>query len=138
MNIGQILKINNFSDLSTEKLSNIAIYSGEASENIIEGIGAIGTLMFESSCNDNDNLNKDIIGKLGLLIQASALIAEVLNENTILAQHEVRKRPAPPCAIKRQMSGKTKLIALLAILIMLSCHYSNLKVTCMKMNQRKK
>lgn len=96
MNIGELLEIDKPSDLEIKKLKNIAIYSSDAAVNLIEGIGAVGTLMFQNSCSDNDNLNKDIIGKLGLLIQESIIIASALTGNAGLAEDEIKSRSAPP------------------------------------------
>lgn len=96
MNIGELLEINKPSDLEINKLKNISIYSSDAAVNLIEGIGVVGTLMFQHSCSDNDNLNKDIIGKLGLLIQESIIIASALNSNADLADDEIKYRSAPP------------------------------------------
>ncbi|MEM8061317.1 hypothetical protein Q4R11_02760, partial [Morganella morganii] len=98
MNIGELLEIDKPSDLEIKKLKNIAIYSSDAAVNLIEGIGAVGTLMFQHSCSDNDNLNKDIIGKLGLLIQESIIIASALNSNADLADDEIKSRSAGPRA----------------------------------------
>ncbi|NIH18945.1 hypothetical protein [Morganella morganii] len=98
MNIGELLTITNQSDLTKKELTDTAIYSGAASENLIEGIGAIGTLMFESSCNKDFNLNNDTLGKLGLLIQESMLIAEALGINSVSAGNEIKSRSAPPLA----------------------------------------
>lgn len=98
MDIGQLLEIYDFTKLSEEELANISIYNGAASQNIIEGIGAIGTLMFESSCKNSFCLNNSIIGKIGLLIQDTAIIAAVLNENSILSDKELKERIAPPPA----------------------------------------
>lgn len=95
MNIGELLEIDKPSDLEIKKLKNIAIYSSDAAVNLIEGIGAVGTLMFQNSCSDNDNLNKDIIGKLGLLIQESIIIANALTGNAGLAEDEIKSRSAP-------------------------------------------
>lgn len=95
MNIGELLEIDNPSDLEINKLKNISIYSSDAAVNLIEGIGAVGTLMFQHSCSNNDNLNKDIIGKLGLLIQESIIIASALNSNADLADDEIKSRSAP-------------------------------------------
>lgn len=102
MNIGELLEINKPSDLEINKLKNIAIYSSDAAVNLIEGIGAVGTLMFQHSCSDNDNLNKDIIGKLGLLIQESIIIASALNSNADLADDEIKSRSAPPPPLHTQ------------------------------------
>lgn len=98
MNIGELLEIDNPSSLETKKLKNIAIYSSDAAVNLIEGIGAVGTLMFQNSCSDNDNLNKDVIGKIGLLIQESIIIASALTGNVGLAEDEIKSRSAPPPA----------------------------------------
>lgn len=138
MNIGELLEIDKPSDLEIKKLKNIAIYSSDAAVNLIEDIGAVGTLMFQNSCSDNDNLNKDIIGKLGLLIQESIIIANALTGNAGLAEDEIKSRSAPPCAIKSLMNREMKLLVLLAISTTLNYQYSNLKVIYTKTNQRKK
>ncbi len=96
MNIGELLEIDNPSSLETKKLKNIAIYSSDAAVNLIEGIGAVGTLIFQHSCSTNDTLNKDILGKLGLLIQESIIIASTLTGNAGLAEDEIKSRSAPP------------------------------------------
>lgn len=51
--------------------------------------------MFESSCNKDFNLNNDTLGKLGLLIQESMLIAEALGINSVSAGNEIKSRSAP-------------------------------------------
>ncbi|HCR4039662.1 TPA: hypothetical protein OOF57_001700 [Morganella morganii] len=134
MNIGELLEIDNPSSLETKKLKNIAIYSSDAAVNLIEGIGAVGTLMFQNSCSDNDNLNKDIIGKIGLLIQESIIIASALTGNAGLAEDEIKSRSAPPSAIKSLINREMKLLVLLAISTTLNYHYSNLKVIYTKTN----
>ncbi|HGD3355391.1 TPA: hypothetical protein ACI4BU_000494 [Morganella morganii] len=98
MNIGELLTITNLSGLTKKELTDTAIYSGAASDNLIEGIGAVGTLMFESSCNKDFNLNNDTLRKLGLLIQESMLIAEALGINSVSAGNEIKSRVAPPPA----------------------------------------
>lgn len=138
MNIGELLEIDKPSDLEIKKLKNIAIYSSDAAVNLIEGVGAVGTLMFQHSCSDNDNLNKDIIGKLGLLIQESIIIASALTGNADLAEDEIKSRPAPPCTLRIQRDSEIKLLVLLAISTTLNYQYSNLKVIYTKTNQRKK
>ncbi|HEI8570209.1 TPA: hypothetical protein SLE56_000512 [Morganella morganii] len=139
MNIGELLTITNLSGLTKKELTDTAIYSGAASNNLIEGIGAVGTLMFESSCNKDFNLNNDTLGKLGLLIQESMLIAEALSINSTSAGNEIKSRSAPPpCTLRNTKGREMKLLVLLAISTTLSYHYSNLKVIYTKTNQRKK
>ncbi|WP_343103408.1 hypothetical protein [Morganella morganii] len=138
MNIGELLTITNLSGLTKKELTDTAIYSGAASDNLIEGIGAVGTLMFESSCNKDFNLNNDTLGKLGLLIQESMLIAEALSINSTSAGNEIKSRSAPPCTLRNTRGREMKLLVLLAISTTLSYHYSNLKVIYTKTNQRKK
>lgn len=98
MNIGEFLKIKNTSDISIDKLKRISIESEASSNFLFEGIGAIGTLMFESSCNDGDVLNKDVVGKLGLLIQETISVALALDENAFQSSLEYKRRTAPPPA----------------------------------------
>lgn len=140
MNIGEFLKIKNTSDISIDKLKRISIESEASSNFLFEGIGAIGTLMFESSCNDGDVLNKDVVGKLGLLIQETISVALALDENAFQSSLEYKRRtaPPPPCTLRNRRERKIKLLVLLAISIMLNYHYSNLKVIYTKTNQRKK
>lgn len=113
MNIGELLEINKPSDLEINKLKNISIYSSDAAVNLIEGIGAVGTLMFQRSCSDNDNLNKDIIWKLGLLIQESIIIASALNSNAGLAEDEIKSRSAPPLHNQKPEGQANKIIGVI-------------------------
>lgn len=113
MNIGELLEINKPSDLEINKLKDITIYSSDAAVNLIEGIGAVGTLMFQHSCSDNDNLNKDIIGKLGLLIQESIIIASALNSNADLADDEIKSRSAPPLHTQESEGQRNKIIGVI-------------------------
>lgn len=138
MNIGELLEIKDFTILSEEELTNISIYNGAASQRIIEGLSVVGTLMFQHACSDNDTFNKDTIRKLSLLIQYTTMIAATLNENSIQSEKELQSRSAPPCTLRSRRDREIKLWVLLAISIMLSYHYSNLKVTYTKTNQRKK
>lgn len=138
MDIGELLTITNLSGLTKKELTDTAIYSGAAYDNLIEGIGAVGTLMFESSCNKDFNLNNDTLGKLGLLIQESMLIAEALGINSVSAGNEIKSRSAPPCTLRNTRDREIKLLVLLAISTTLNYQYSNLKVIYTKMNQRKK
>lgn len=139
MNIGELLEIKDFTILSEEELTNISIYNGAASQRIIEGLSVVGTLMFQHACSDNDTFNKDTIRKLSLLIQYTTMIAATLNENSIQSEKELQSRSAPPpCTLRSRRDREIKLLVLLAISIMLSYHYSNLKVIYTKTNQRKK
>lgn len=139
MNIGELLTITKLSGLTKRELTDTAIYSSAASDNLIEGIGAVGTLMFESSCNKDFNLNNDTLGKLGLLIQESMLIAEALGINSVSAGNEIKSRSAPPpCTLRNTRDREMKLLVLLAISTTLNYQYSNLKVIYTKTNQRKK
>ncbi|EPF5871933.1 hypothetical protein MWX50_003539 [Morganella morganii] len=113
MNIGELLEIDKPSDLEIKKLKNIAIYSSDAAVNLIEGIGAVGTLMFQNSCSDNDNLNKDIIGKLGLLIQESIIIANALTGNAGLAEDEIKSRSAPPLRNQKPDEQRNEIIGVI-------------------------
>lgn len=114
MNIGELLEIDNPSSLETKKLKNIAIYSSDAAVNLIEGIGAVGTLMFQNSCSDNDNLNKDIIGKIGLLIQESIIIASALTGNAGLAEDEIKSRSAPPQRNQKPDKQRNEIIGVIS------------------------
>lgn len=96
MNIGELLEIKNLSELPIKQLKNINIKSEASSNFLLEGIGAIGTLMFESSCNDGDVLNKDVVGKIGLLIQETISVALALDENAFQSLREYERRTAPP------------------------------------------
>lgn len=96
MKANEIIKIKDFSNYSTEQLLAIAINGEASSEALIEGVGAIGTLLFESSCTDNDGTTKDTLGKIGLLIQESIIIAQALDDNVFYSNEEIKRRSAPP------------------------------------------
>lgn len=113
MNIGELLTITNLSGLTKRELTDTAIYSGAASDNLIEGIGAVGTLMFESSCNKDFNLNNDTLGKLGLLIQESMLIAEALGINSVSAGNEIKSRSAPPLHTQEPEGQRNKIMGVI-------------------------
>ncbi|QXB04744.1 hypothetical protein I6L80_15340 [Providencia rettgeri] len=134
MKANEIIKIKDFSNYSTEQLLAIAINGEASSEALIEGVGAIGTLLFESSCTDNDGTTKDTLGKIGLLIQESIIIAQALDDNVFYSNEEIKRRSAPP-PIKIVSYQKISYMVLLGILIMLSFLCINLKVTYTKMNQ---
>ncbi|QZY63234.1 hypothetical protein K7H99_13435 [Providencia rettgeri] len=134
MKANEIIKIKDFSNYSTEQLLAIAINGEASSEALIEGVGAIGTLLFESSCADNDGTTKDTLGKIGLLIQESIIIAQALDDNVFYSNEEIKRRSAPP-PIKIVSYQKISYMVLLEILIMSSFLYINLKVTYTKMNQ---
>lgn len=133
MKANEIIKIKDFSNYSTEQLLAIAINGEASSEALIEGVGAIGTLLFESSCADNDGTTKDTLGKIGLLIQESIIIAQALDDNVYYSSEEIKRRSAPP--IKIVSYQKISYMVLLGILIMSSFLCINLKVTYTKMNQ---
>ncbi|MGX4746063.1 hypothetical protein [Providencia rettgeri] len=135
MKANEIIKIKDFSNYSTEQLLAIAINGEASSEALIEGVGAIGTLLFESSCADNDGATKDTLGKIGLLIQESIIIAQALDDNVFYSNEEIKRRSAPPPPIKIVSYQKISYMVLLGILIMSSFLYINLKVTYTKMNQ---
>ncbi|HEM7133093.1 TPA: hypothetical protein U2I51_002570 [Providencia rettgeri] len=134
MKANEIIKIKDFSNYSTEQLLAIAINGEASSEALIEGVGAIGTLLFESSCADNDGTTKDTLGKIGLLIQESIIIAKALDDNVYYSSEEIKRRSAPP-PIKIVSYQKISYMVLLGILIMSSFLCINLKVTYTKMNQ---
>lgn len=96
MKANEIIKIKDFSNYSTKQLLAIAINGEASSEALIEGVGAIGTLLFESSCADNDGTTKDTLGKIGLLIQESIIIAQALDDNVFYSNEEIKRRSAPP------------------------------------------
>ncbi|EMA4781326.1 hypothetical protein U3C50_001030 [Providencia rettgeri] len=96
MKANEIIKIKDFSNYSTEQLLAIAINGEASSEALIEGVGAIGTLLFESSCADNDGTTKDTLGKIGLLIQESIIIAQALDDNVFYSNEEIKRRSALP------------------------------------------
>lgn len=96
MKANEIIKIKDFSNYSTEQLLAIVINGEASSEALIEGVGAIGTLLFDSSCSDNDPLSKDVLCKIGLLIQESIIIAKALDDNVYYSSEEIKRRSAPP------------------------------------------
>lgn len=87
-----MFKIKNISSYSVDELSSISCNSEYIVDSLLGGIGAIGTLMFEASCNENDNLDKDTIGELGLLINQAALISEIFRLNEFSAEVEIEMR----------------------------------------------
>ncbi|MDD9339774.1 MAG: hypothetical protein PV362_09005 [Providencia heimbachae] len=96
MNIKEILKIKSASNYSMSELDDIAIYGELAFSSLLEGISAIGTLLFETSCNESDQISKDTLGEIGLLINQVAMIAGAVNENMHDATEEMQKRITPP------------------------------------------
>ncbi|MEM8196621.1 hypothetical protein Q4R31_09495 [Morganella morganii] len=114
MNTGELLKIKNISEISIDKLKRISIESEASSDFLFEGIGAIGTLMFESSCNDGDVLNKDIVGKLGLLIQETISIALALDENAFQSSLEYKRRTAPPQCNQKPDKQRNEIIGVIS------------------------
>lgn len=95
MKTKEIIKIKDFTSYSTEQLRSININGEMSSEALIEGVGAIGTLLFDSSCSDNDDLSKSTLSKIGLLIQESILIAQALGDNAFYSGEEIKRRSAP-------------------------------------------
>lgn len=69
----------------------ISINNEMSSEALIEGVGAIGTLLFEASCADNDETTKDTLGKIGLLIQEVITVAQALNDNAFYSNEEIKR-----------------------------------------------
>ncbi|EMC8779200.1 hypothetical protein VMZ82_002049 [Providencia rettgeri] len=134
MKTSDTIKIKDFKNYSIEQLSGISINNEMTSEALIEGVGAIGTLLFYSSCSDNDPLSKDVLCKIGLLIQESIIIAKALDDNVYYSSEEIKRRSAPP-PIKIVSYQKISYMVLLGILIMSSFLCINLKVTYTKMNQ---
>ncbi|HEM7130396.1 TPA: hypothetical protein U2I56_003964 [Providencia stuartii] len=96
MKTSDTIKIKDFKNYSIEQLRGISINNEMTSEALIEGIGAIGTLLFDSSCSDNDPLSKDVLCKIGLLIQESIIIAKALDDNVYYSSEEIKRRSAPP------------------------------------------
>lgn len=96
MNIKDALRIKETTSQSVSELKDIAICSELAFSSLLEGIGAVGTLLFETSCNENDKISKDTLGEIGLLINHVALIAGAVNENMHDAIEEIKRRSAPP------------------------------------------
>ncbi|MEW2740000.1 hypothetical protein ABZ131_12610 [Providencia rettgeri] len=96
MKTNDTIKIKDFKNYSIEQLSGISINNEMTSEALIEGVGAIGTLLFDSSCSDNDPLSKDVLCKIGLLIQESIIIAKALDDNVYYSSEEIKRRSAPP------------------------------------------
>lgn len=135
MKTSDAIKIKDFKNYSIEQLSGISINNEMSSEALIEGVGAIGTLLFDSSCSDNDPLSKDVLCKIGLLIQESIIIAKALDDNAYYSSEEIKRRSAPPLSIKIVGYQKISYMVLLGILIMSSFLCINLKVTYTKMNQ---
>lgn len=86
------IRISDFTRYSKEKLSKICIDCEASSEALIEGVGAIGTLLFEVSCADNDEKTKDTLGKIGLLIQEVITVAQALNDNAFYSNEEIKRR----------------------------------------------
>ncbi|AVL74673.1 hypothetical protein [Providencia rettgeri] len=95
MKTSDTIKIKDFKNYSIEQLSGISINNEMTSEALIEGVGAIGTLLFDSSCSDNDPLSKDVLCKIGLLIQESIIIAKALDDNVYYSSEEIKRRSAP-------------------------------------------
>ncbi|EMB3082318.1 hypothetical protein U8233_002295 [Providencia rettgeri] len=96
MKTSDTIKIKDFKNYSIEQLSGISINNEMTSEALIEGVGAIGTLLFDSSCSDNDPLSKDVLCKIGLLIQESIIIAKALDDNVYYSSEEIKRRSSPP------------------------------------------
>ncbi|WP_273839994.1 hypothetical protein [Providencia rettgeri] len=134
MKANEIIKIKDFTSYSTEQLLAIAINGEASSEALIEGVGAIGTLLFESSCADNDGTTKDTLGKIGLLIQEAIIIAQALDDNVYYSSEEIKRRSAPP-PIKIVSYQKISYTVLLVILTTLNYRYINLKAIYTKANQ---
>ena len=135
MNIKEILRIKSASNYSMSELDDIAIYGELAFNSLLEGIGAIGTLLFETSCNENDQISKDTLGEIGLLINQVAMVAGAVNENMHDATEEMQKRITPPPPIRVMNYQKISYMVLLVILTMLNYRYINLKATYTKMNR---
>ncbi|MEK2484105.1 hypothetical protein AAAA28_11740 [Providencia stuartii] len=95
MKTSDTIKIKDFKNYSIEQLMGISINNEMSSEALIEGVGAIGTLLFDSSCSDNDPLSKDVLCKIGLLIQESIIIAKALDDNVYHSSEEIKRRSAP-------------------------------------------
>lgn len=95
MKTRDIIKIKDFSNYSTEQLRALSINGEMSSEALIAGVGAIGTLLFDSSCSDNDDLSKSTLSKIGLLIQESILIAQALGDNAYCSSEEIKRRSTP-------------------------------------------
>lgn len=96
MKTSDAIKIKDFKNYSMEQLSGISINNEMSSEALIKGVGAIGTLLFDSSCSDNDPLSKDVLCKIGLLIQEAIIIAQSLDDNVFYSNEEIKRRSAPP------------------------------------------
>ncbi|MBP6083694.1 MAG: hypothetical protein KA732_20855 [Providencia sp.] len=96
MKTSDAIKIKDFKNYSMEQLKGIAINNEMSSEALIEGVGAIGTLLFDSSCSDNDDLSKITLCKIGLLIQESIVIAKALDDNVFYSNEEIKRRSTPP------------------------------------------
>ncbi|MBQ0695563.1 hypothetical protein [Providencia stuartii] len=96
MKTSDTIKIKDFKNYSIEQLRGISINNEMTSEALIEGVGAIGTLLFDYSCSDNDPLSKDVLCKIGLLIQESIIIAKALDDNVYYSSEEIKRRSAPP------------------------------------------
>lgn len=133
MNIKEILKIKSASNYSMSELDDIAIYGELAFSSLLEGISAIGTLLFETSCNENDQISKNTLGEIGLLINQVAMIAGAVNENMHDATEEMQKRITPP-PIRIVNYQKIIYMALLVILTTLNYRYINLKAIYTKTN----
>lgn len=136
MNIKEILKIKSASNYSMSELDDIAIYGELAFSSLLEGISAIGTLLFETSCNENDQISKDTLGEIGLLINQVAMIAGAVNENMHDATEEMQKRITPPIRIVNYQ--KIIYMAPLVILTTLNYRYINLRVIYTKANRTPK